>query len=51
MKFYQPRDVSAQYGTPVTLQAEPWNEHDALCVAAWILPARISDAIDAGTPS
>ena len=40
VKFYQLRDVSARYGTPVSLQREPTNVHDALCVAAYVPGSR-----------
>ena len=36
VKFYELHDVSARYGTPVTLQPEPTNGHDPFCVAAFV---------------
>ena len=36
VKFYQLRDVSARYGTPVTLRPEPTNGHDPFCITAFV---------------
>ena len=41
VKFHQLLDVSASYGTLVTLWPKPTNEHDALCVVVFVLGAGV----------